>query len=792
MAEQSTMAASTAASAAQQCLANTLRESCHLSSYHLFIPKPLQPIIIQELSPTQTYYIIPTPLFLYGITLLVISLLLSHQLSKTPIEQIGQIGHRGRKYFSWNESITGGCGNKVIDWWIFGGSVWLRAYYCLYDLMFGGGQQHGVGDGGEDVDTHAGGENSFACFGVTHDNNAVNSSASAKTNDDDKSDTKDDYNTTHSHCNSTPSVGILGYDSSLGAHGPLFLAPLRASIMLLVWCSISSFLIRTHTELVRRMVNNMNDPIDRLLVAYDLDLCIMRGIQSIMNFGAEHTESTIVYAASLIALVEISLFVIGKLGLFTTLGIYVPQGVSHPGGSRPRSIRMRLPKWTEGKQHYLPNELMNFRCAVGHDAHHDTEAKFSTSSKKNDNPKLTGEPFGRQIWSTMKPTQLQPTKNGVGKVETEDDLEATLEKEFLPKLYAAKHARKDDNNNNILSPISNMVGGIVHNVGSTVDNILLKEGKQNVIGEFVHNIMSPDKKKGDQKQQDDDSAKTKFIQELAAGGRTPLAFDPSKNPNTSDQLFRAQMITRYLEMNNGKLPEDISYMQQEQTDDNGSKSKQVSPPKTVMEAAKRGIAFYSMLQTSDGHFAGDYGGPHFLLPGLVVAWYVMGCPQMMISPPQQALMLYYLKVHQQEDGGWGTHIESPSTMFGSVMSYLAARLLGADKDLDWIKKGRSFIQNEGGAIMTSSWAKFWLCLVGCMDWKGFNSVPPEMWLLPNWFPFHPGRLWCHCRMVYLPMGYLYGSRFIYSNAGTDPLIAELREEVCHYVCACGYDDMLLF
>ena len=63
--------------------------------------------------------------------------------------------------------------------------------------------------------------------------------------------------------------------------------------------------------------------------------------------------------------------------------------------------------------------------------------------------------------------------------------------------------------------------------------------------------------------------------------------------------------------------------------------------------------------------------------------------------------------------------------------------------------------------------------------QGHNSVPPEMWLLPNWFPFHPGRLWCHCRMVYLPMGYLYGSRFTYSDAETDPLIGELRKEVCY-------------
>jgi lanosterol synthase len=39
-------------------------------------------------------------------------------------------------------------------------------------------------------------------------------------------------------------------------------------------------------------------------------------------------------------------------------------------------------------------------------------------------------------------------------------------------------------------------------------------------------------------------------------------------------------------------------------------------------AAAKGLAFYETLQTKDGHWAGDYGGPHFLSPGLVVMWYV--------------------------------------------------------------------------------------------------------------------------------------------------------------------------
>jgi len=31
-----------------------------------------------------------------------------------------------------------------------------------------------------------------------------------------------------------------------------------------------------------------------------------------------------------------------------------------------------------------------------------------------------------------------------------------------------------------------------------------------------------------------------------------------------------------------------------------------------------------------------------------------------------------------------------------------------------------------------------LCVLGVHEWEGINSIPAEMWLLPFWFPFHPG------------------------------------------------------
>lgn len=36
---------------------------------------------------------------------------------------------------------------------------------------------------------------------------------------------------------------------------------------------------------------------------------------------------------------------------------------------------------------------------------------------------------------------------------------------------------------------------------------------------------------------------------------------------------------------------------------------------TAREAAHMGMRFYAALQAEDGHWAGDYGGPLFLLPG---------------------------------------------------------------------------------------------------------------------------------------------------------------------------------
>ncbi|CAN0467089.1 unnamed protein product, partial [Ectocarpus sp. 12 AP-2014] len=159
--------------------------------------------------------------------------------------------------------------------------------------------------------------------------------------------------------------------------------------------------------------------------------------------------------------------------------------------------------------------------------------------------------------------------------------------------------------------------------------------------------------------------------------------------------------------------------------------------------------------------------------GLIVAFYVTGTP---LGEERRAGMEAYLRNHQQADGGWGTHIECASTMFGTVLSYISLRLLGVSVEDGVCARGLKFVRENGGGSMAPSWAKFWMAVLGVYEWEGINSVPAELWLLPRWFPFHPWRMWCHSRMVYLPMSYLYSTRFTH-DAKSDPLCMALREEL---------------
>uniref|UniRef100_A0A7N8YFP8 Terpene cyclase/mutase family member n=1 Tax=Mastacembelus armatus TaxID=205130 RepID=A0A7N8YFP8_9TELE len=192
---------------------------------------------------------------------------------------------------------------------------------------------------------------------------------------------------------------------------------------------------------------------------------------------------------------------------------------------------------------------------------------------------------------------------------------------------------------------------------------------------------------------------------------------------------------------------------------------------TAVDAALKGMHFYGHLQAEDGHWAGDYGGPLFLLPGLLITCHVAKIP---LAEAWKKEMVRYLRSVQLPDGGWGLHIEDKSTVFGTALSYTSLRILGVEPDDPDMVRARNNLYSKGGAVGIPSWGKFWLAILNVYSWEGMNTLLPEMWLFPTWMPAHPSTLWCHCRQVYLPMSYCYAVRLA---AEEDSLVLSLRQEL---------------
>ncbi|KAH0756414.1 hypothetical protein KY290_026684 [Solanum tuberosum] len=263
-------------------------------------------------------------------------------------------------------------------------------------------------------------------------------------------------------------------------------------------------------------------------------------------------------------------------------------------------------------------------------------------------------------------------------------------------------------------------------------------------------------------------------------GRHYWEFD--QNSGTDEERSHVEDIRQHFSMNRFHVKHSSDLLLRFQF----AKGKQIemlekviieSEEALVKTTLKRGLRFYSTIQADDGHWPADYGGPLFLLPGLVISLFIMGAVNVVLSEEHQKEILRYLYNHQNKDGGWGLHIEGHSTMFCTALNYVAIRLIDGENinvNNEAMEKARKWIIEHGGVTYIPSWGKFWLSVLGVYEWSGNNPLPPELWLLPYFLPIHPGRMWCHCRMVYLAMSYLYGRRYV---GPINSIILSLRREL---------------
>ncbi|KAB2604503.1 beta-amyrin synthase-like [Pyrus ussuriensis x Pyrus communis] len=124
-------------------------------------------------------------------------------------------------------------------------------------------------------------------------------------------------------------------------------------------------------------------------------------------------------------------------------------------------------------------------------------------------------------------------------------------------------------------------------------------------------------------------------------------------------------------------------------------------------------------------------------------------------------------------------------MFCTALNYICMRILGEGPDGgqdNACARARKWILDHGSVTHIPSWGKTWLSILGVFEWSGSNPMPPEFWFCLHFFlciqvgtiPDTTTKMWCYCMMVYMPMSYLYGKRFV---GPITSLILQLREEL---------------
>ncbi|MCB9592759.1 MAG: hypothetical protein H6719_08500 [Sandaracinaceae bacterium] len=202
----------------------------------------------------------------------------------------------------------------------------------------------------------------------------------------------------------------------------------------------------------------------------------------------------------------------------------------------------------------------------------------------------------------------------------------------------------------------------------------------------------------------------------------------------------------------------------------GVRQRAVEGP-SLEDALARGVEALVAEQADDGSFEGEVVWCPMLAAQYVLASHVMERP---IAPERVRLLLKHFELTRLPGGAWGLHEKSEPYVFVTTLVYVAARLLGVDKDDALLRDSKVFLRREGGAEGIPSWGKLWLALVGLYEWEGVNPVVPELWAAPRWLPIHPSRYYCHTRLIYMGMASLYGARV---SRAPDATIRCVRDEI---------------
>ena len=125
------------------------------------------------------------------------------------------------------------------------------------------------------------------------------------------------------------------------------------------------------------------------------------------------------------------------------------------------------------------------------------------------------------------------------------------------------------------------------------------------------------------------------------------------------------------------------------------------------------------------------------------------------EPELEAKIGRYLRSRQAENGGWPLYLGGDLDISCTVKAYYALKLVGDDPEAPHMVRAREALLSRGGAARANVFTRIALAIFGQLPWRAVPFIPPEIMLLPKWFPFHIDKVSYWSRTVMVPLFVIY-------------------------------------
>src|SRR6202453_4156553 len=156
-------------------------------------------------------------------------------------------------------------------------------------------------------------------------------------------------------------------------------------------------------------------------------------------------------------------------------------------------------------------------------------------------------------------------------------------------------------------------------------------------------------------------------------------------------------------------------------------------------------------QSQDGYWWAELEADTTLESDYILYLHILG----QLESEKTAKLATYIRRKQLPDGGWNIFEGGPSELNATVKAYVALRLAGDSATGPALLRAKERVLELGGLEATNSYVRFYLAMVGGVEWSIVPSIPPELMLLPDWFPINIHEMSSWTRGIVIPLAIVY-------------------------------------